>query len=91
MNQATFEWLVAETKAGCAVSKLLNAKISLNATLLRSLDVPANPGTVTTRESGTLPSSSSHLWRKGRVVDMIFLAGNYMTTCALLNAFSVPG
>jgi 4-carboxymuconolactone decarboxylase len=24
------------------------------------------------------------------VVDMIFLAGNYVTTCALLNTFAVP-
>jgi osmotically inducible protein OsmC len=48
IDQATFESLVAQAKAGCAVSKLINAKISLNATLLPSLDIPASPGPVTT-------------------------------------------
>jgi len=48
IDQATFEALVAQAKAGCAVSKLLNAKISLNATLLPSLDIPASPGPVPT-------------------------------------------
>ena len=48
IDQATFEALVAQGKAGCAVSKLLNAKISLNATLLPSLDIPASPGPVMT-------------------------------------------
>ena len=38
IDQATFEALVAQAKAGCAVSKLLNAEISLDATLLPSLD-----------------------------------------------------
>jgi lipoyl-dependent peroxiredoxin len=36
IDQGTFEKLVAEAKAGCAVSKLFNAKISLDATLLPS-------------------------------------------------------
>ena len=33
-DQATFEQLTAKAKAGCPVSKLLNAKITLDATLL---------------------------------------------------------
>lgn len=33
-NQATFQELAAKAKAGCPVSKLLNAKITLDATLL---------------------------------------------------------
>jgi len=36
IDQGTFEGIVAEAKAGCAVSKLFNAKISLDATLLLS-------------------------------------------------------
>jgi lipoyl-dependent peroxiredoxin len=33
-DQATFDTLVAKAKAGCPVSKLLKAEISLDATLL---------------------------------------------------------
>ena len=43
IDQATFEALVAQAKAGCAVSKLLNAKIILNATLLPSFGHSSQP------------------------------------------------